>query len=707
MMRRLRLFGLFFAAISLVLVAQSATAKPPPTHVKVTAKPVATLAVDGPRVAYASGGKVYVWNLDTGATSVVKGSYSKAPGELAIAGKRVAYVSRFVTGNTYQTTEHLYTAPVGGAARLLRSAQRYAGEGIGEWYGDWIAGAVGSGNVLAVSTWHSHGLVCTHQALSLVTPTGVKPIVAGPGAMIAASADRGRVAVLRSEDAWPYPVSAPPVRAVTVGVYSAEGKLLAQVVPSSAREIALSGDRLVVLTESKTLEIYAWRTGALLKTLPVATTTPRLQAGHLSVYGNLATYSVDPRYSSARSVHLLSLATGRDVVLATGRSGALGYYGRDVALGSRGLVYAITYHEHHRLGTLQHGKLVFVPTARLLAALAPPKPRILLATGGIDAFAQDAGSIAWVDAGQAVHVRQLSTGKSGVVGWVSSAVIGGGPVAPPALTLAGLRALWPTYAGGMSRETAMKTGALAEKVPPGKTRASIVGIFSYSNDTGDGTYLAGLAGDGATLAYGDTDEFCHDEYCNVVEVDGGGVSLVTGRSKTVELDVPPPALIAVSNGRIAVAPAADHAVPNPTADHPPLPAENGPVQVYDTASHLIAEVHPAGTVNAVAVAWPDLAVLVRRADGSTAVERYDGRTDTLMAVATVSPDVRSISVGSRGIVYADGGRIYLLGSSGPPKILWHSTGQPFGVSIEGARVAWAVSAGGHGYVQALLLGAEG
>ena len=154
---------------------------------------------------------------------------------------------------------------------------------------------------------------------------------------MAASADAGRIAVLRSSAAWPYEWS--QTGPVSIGIYSSSGKLLSELKPSSAKEIALTGDRLVVLTEAKTLQVYAWKTGTLTKTWKVVTGTPRLQAGHLAAYGTLATYSVDPRSSDARSVHVLSLTTGKDVVVGTGRSGSLGYYGRDATLGPRGLVY--------------------------------------------------------------------------------------------------------------------------------------------------------------------------------------------------------------------------------------------------------------------------------------------------------------------------------------------------------------------------------
>ncbi len=57
-----------------------------------------------------------------------------------------------------------------------------------------------------------------------------------------------------------------------------------------------------------------------------------------------------------RKLHLIRLTTGKDVVVATGKGS--GYWGRDAAMTSRGLVYAVNYRDH--------GKLVFVPTAKLL-----------------------------------------------------------------------------------------------------------------------------------------------------------------------------------------------------------------------------------------------------------------------------------------------------------------------------------------------------
>jgi hypothetical protein len=297
----------------------------------------------------------------TGATSVVKGRYSNAQhsvdaAEVAIAGKRVAWTKRQQFGN-HEASERLYTAAVGGAAHLIGSAY------IGNGHTGWIGGVVGSGNVLAVSTWSWNDTVSTRQRLDLVTANGLRPIHTGTGTIVAVAADGGQIAVFRSTAAWPQgPAdwSPPPETAVpTVGVYSAGGALLGEVAPSAPSEVALRGDRLIVLTRTHTVDVYDWKTGALARTWPVAASgLPQ----DLAVYGRLAVYAlaVGCRGGSVcLQLHLLDLTSGSDVLIAT-----TSYAARNVAIGSRGLVYAVNSYP-----SVPHpqGKLVFVPTAKLLA----------------------------------------------------------------------------------------------------------------------------------------------------------------------------------------------------------------------------------------------------------------------------------------------------------------------------------------------------
>jgi hypothetical protein len=369
MMKRLLAAALLLAAL-LVVSAQAEAARPQPNKVKQTPEPVWTLAMDGPRVAYASGGRIYVWNVATGATSVVKGTYSNAKhtdnaAEIAIAGKRVAWIKRQELGNTEQP-QRLYTASVGGSAHRLRRVLGYRDLVCGPG-GSQIAGLVGSGSLLAVSTWQwSTGgsvPVPTHQRLNLITRTGLRTIAANPGAIVSASADSGHIAVV----ALPTPTWNPEAYCdwtspSSVGVYSAAGALLRQVATGPVAEVALSRNLLVVLsaTSSPTFAVYDWKTGTLLHSWPV----PRWSPLEFAVAGQLAVYPVNTGRQSA-NLHLLNLATGKDVVVATTRN----ILYRDLALDQRGLVYLVNHGDPSPLGGPSSGKLVFVPTAKLLATL--------------------------------------------------------------------------------------------------------------------------------------------------------------------------------------------------------------------------------------------------------------------------------------------------------------------------------------------------
>jgi hypothetical protein len=368
--------GLLLVPALVLFSAPAGAAKPQANKEKRTAKPIASLAMDGSRVAYMSADrKVAVWNVSTGATTAVRGTYPSkgdkfgyGAGEVAIAGKRVALITRFVTGNSQQTQERLYTATLGGTAHQLGNlTNHYTNPQDGESdgglsAGSWIAGAVGSGKVLAVSAWKSNDSVSSQERLSLVTPTGLRSIVTGPGAIVAASADSGHIAVFRSTEAWPAEDVSPTTAAPIVDVYSSDGTLLNEVtLDSSAVGVALSGDELVALTETipqpgsltVALQVYDWKTGALVNTWPVA-------VGHVPPVDRLAVSGQLAAVEGSSKLHLVDLKTGKDDAMAPSSR-----IGCPAALGPRGLVYAVNPSSAKR-----PGKLVFVPMGKLLADVA-------------------------------------------------------------------------------------------------------------------------------------------------------------------------------------------------------------------------------------------------------------------------------------------------------------------------------------------------
>lgn len=361
-MTRLHAAALAVFAFLLLVSARAGAAGPPAGKVTHTASPVWTLALDGPRVAYASAGRIYVWNLATGATSVVKGEYRNAAhtdnaSEIAIAGTRVAWIKRQQIGNTEQP-QRLYTATVGGTAHRIRRVLGYTDLGCGP-SGSQISGLVGAGTFLAVSTWQGHtgGMDATNRRLNLVTPTRLRPIATGPGAVVSGAAADGRIAVVPLPARTPQPEGycdlTPPT---SVSIRSADGRRLRRVATGPVGAVALSGKLLVAVTPapSPSFEVYDWTTSALLHTWPV----PSRRLENFGVSRRLAVYSVVAA-RGAKQLHVLDLRTGKDVLLAA-RLGPLFY--RDLAVGRRGLVYVANSGASSR----SHGKLVFVPMPRLL-----------------------------------------------------------------------------------------------------------------------------------------------------------------------------------------------------------------------------------------------------------------------------------------------------------------------------------------------------
>jgi hypothetical protein len=223
----------------------------------------------------------------------------------------------------------------------------------------WLSGLAGSENVIAVSSWSTGAAnTVSNGRLSLVGTNRLTPIVSGTGAIAVESVDAGRIAVVRSMALWPshYPLSG---GAGSVGVYSTGGKLLVEVNRGTAKEAALSGNSIAVLTTTNRIELYNAKTGAFVRSWTVA---PR--AAHLDLQSGIAIFSVYTKSAGPRALHALQVKTGKDVVLAR----AVGPYpyaqGDDAQIDGLGVVYAV-----NRWGKTRQGHVVFVPMARVLAAL--------------------------------------------------------------------------------------------------------------------------------------------------------------------------------------------------------------------------------------------------------------------------------------------------------------------------------------------------
>jgi hypothetical protein len=363
-----------------VFTVSAATGAPPAGKVKQTKGWIQSVAMSGSQVVYSTGDgifsgpgdKVYAWNVRSGQGRLISGHNPDPVYELAISAGRVAWISRGVTAPdpTAELNESLFAAPLRKPSqrRLLGTAFRTESEpepGVRPGCkGDWIGGLVGAGNILAVNTWQTAGpsSEVTGAELDLITAAGLRQRVGGAGSIVAESTDGGRIAVLQSRGAWPAAAGiCGTTPSPTVAVYAPTGGLLGKVTVKGAKEVALSGSHLAVLTEASRLAVYDWRSGRLLHSWRM----PAVSWVHLEdVYAHVAVYSA---YSQGRNLHLLQLATGKDVLLTKG-SGLVPYYtrGNDAQLEAPGLVYAVD-----KPGSREEvGKLVFVPMGRVLTAVS-------------------------------------------------------------------------------------------------------------------------------------------------------------------------------------------------------------------------------------------------------------------------------------------------------------------------------------------------
>jgi hypothetical protein len=337
------------ASLLAALAVPAAAAAGPTARVKNTNGWIESLAMDGPRVGYAVAGgagctKVFSWNVLTQGGALVSGretcvadSTSTGGGvtEIAVAGTRLAWIVN-LGGNT-ESADRLYTASLPAPHERRVATALRTGNVDGTLTGSWLSGLVGGGDRIAVNqfTTDASGTVST-AALRRLDAVRLRTIAAGGATIHAGSLDRHRVAVLRPDQ--------------KVALYDTElGRLLLTVSPSSAKEVAPRHDYVVVLTRTRTLEIFDARTGAAVRTLPVAA-----GASKLDVYAGVAAYAV------GRAVHVLRLADGKEVVLAAAPRAIVG-----LEIEAPGIVYAYDTVK----GIKDVGNLAFVPMRTATSAL--------------------------------------------------------------------------------------------------------------------------------------------------------------------------------------------------------------------------------------------------------------------------------------------------------------------------------------------------
>ncbi len=377
-MRRFAYAWLMVSVLALPFALQSAAVTPGERAAR-TQSPIEYFAMDGAVVAYGTNTPypdVLTWDGLTGRkTLVTGGDFAQALDGLAVAGTRVAWIAASA-GNT-EYVDSLYTSSIASPQEhLLVRAQRFLDSDCSTHppctYGAWVQGLVGSGNLLAVSRWSTdvaNGVeTVSGQRLSAIgAPSRLSTLVLGAGGIVAQSSDSGRIAVFRPlgsiDHAGRYSGS-------SIGIYSAQGRLLKELRPPEAdlaksgvghmAEVALQGNHLAILTVQRRLKLYNWRAGRLLHSWQLPS-----GAGHLDLYGQLATYLVT-RGNATLTLHLRQLTSGRDVIFRrlTRPPATVGFVGAGIE--KPGLAYAWDA----RKGQDYYGNLGFVAMARVLAAVS-------------------------------------------------------------------------------------------------------------------------------------------------------------------------------------------------------------------------------------------------------------------------------------------------------------------------------------------------
>lgn len=341
----------------LALVASAAgTTTARSTQVKHFSQPVDALAVDGANVAYDLSArdaaskhavnKVLVWNTRTGKTVTVsskKTAVADGTGtgegvfQLALAGSRVAWLVN--EGGNLESTDYLFASSVTQPKERQVASAMASGDNCPGCAGQWLGGLVGSGNTIAFNRWTTDPQGQRNSGeLDLLNGSQTKSIATGMNTVEAVSSDAGRETVRRSDG--------------SVAVYSKSGNVLMTLPPASAKEAALSGKNLVVVSETRQIQVYDAGSGSLEKTFPSHGTGLH----NLDVQGNIAIYTTGPR---VRAVNLSSGKTS--AVVALGKHSEILL----ARIGSGGLAYAVN-------GTrvfFGKGTLGFVPMTRLKAAV--------------------------------------------------------------------------------------------------------------------------------------------------------------------------------------------------------------------------------------------------------------------------------------------------------------------------------------------------
>jgi hypothetical protein len=334
-------------------------------------------------------------------------------------------------------------------------------------------------------------------------------------------------------------------------------------------------------------------------------------------------------------------------------------------------------------------------TTRLRAV--PRSGTIASFAGSVSAFAQDGNRLAWIrDSASStapfpsvVEVLDVARQTRTAIGGVRRDATALNPgLYPVAFALGGGRALLVHLSGGAcglcNCDLAVLTASLADR------RLRTIDAMKYATDE----QAPGLR----VLAAGDSGTILYYERCFSSEDCGAPGSVVRRVSGRRSLDVLKladdryPTALAVSGSRFAIA---DRTAAGKTTMVSIRAVRNGV---------LVAQFGIAALVSELALSPTHVAALVS-ARRSARLELRDARSGALRRRVQVPRNASSLSLAGERVVFRTGKTIRLVDAqSGRTSILATAAAIPIGLSIEGARVAWAEDARGRARIRAIALG---
>jgi hypothetical protein len=339
-----------------------------------------------------------------------------------------------------------------------------------------------------------------------------------------------------------------------------------------------------------------------------------------------------------------------------------------------------------------------------LAATAATQAATTLAheDGRILALAHDGGRIAWLtDQCTKVRFQSIPTGRRATVRAQRPSLFHRCFASREAMAMAGKRVIFTSFlGGGIQSELELRTAGVAF----GRMRTLRLLFNSPGDEFG---YFTGLAGDANTLVYSwvkvvETDDICLEQPMPCIwEATEGKVHLVYGHRQR-PLPLPRTAVLAVSLGRVAVAP-----VSTAEQEDDPFPhaVENGPVEIRNARSGApIASFSPTGTVLELAFSGRRVASLAELASGNRRVEVHSATTGTRQRSLPVSRRAELFDLAGKHLVYRVGKAIRLFDlDTGKLRTVARIKGHVAGLSIEDQRIVWAENRADGGILRSIVL----